>query len=61
MKDYLIGLLAFSFITYALFIVNSIVSPFNHFSLLEWVGILGIGIILKAGFDTYNSEVTEQN
>jgi hypothetical protein len=59
MKDYLIGLLAFSFITYGLFIVNSIVSPFNHFSLLEWVGIIGIGIILKAGLDTYYEEIAE--
>ena len=59
MKDYLLGLLAFTFITYGLFMVNSFISPYNHFSILEWVGILGIGIILKAGFDTYNSEVTE--
>lgn len=61
MKDYLLGLLAFTMITYGLFTLNAIVSPSNHFSILEWVGIVGIGIILKAGYDTYNSELTEQN
>jgi len=59
MKDYLLGLLAFSFITYGLFTISSLLSPYNHFSLLEWVGIIGIGIILKAGLDTYYEEITE--
>lgn len=59
MRDYLIGLLAFTILTYGLFMVNAIVSPFNHFSVLEWVGIVGICIILKAGIDTYYKEITE--
>ena len=59
MKEYLLGLLAFTILTYGLFLGNVFVSPYNHFSLLEWVGIIGIGIIFKAGIDTYNQEVTE--
>lgn len=61
MREYLLGILAFSFITYGLFITSAIISPYNHFSILEWVGIIGIGIIIKAGVDTYNKEITEQN
>ena len=60
MRDYLLGLFIFTMITYGLFMVNAIVSPFNHFSLLEWIGLMGIAIIIKAGFDTYYKEVTEQ-
>lgn len=60
MKDYLLGLLAFTIITYGLFLGNAFVSPYNHFSLLEWVGILGIFIIIKAGVDTYYQEIAEQ-
>jgi len=59
MKDYLIGLFAFMFITYVLFTLNAIISPSNHFSILEWVGLMGISIIIKAGFDTYYQEITE--
>ena len=59
MKEFLFGLLAFSIITYSLFLCNLAVSPYNHFSLLEWVGIMGIGIIFKAGVDTYYKEATE--
>lgn len=61
MKEYLLGLLAFTILTYGLFLGNAFVSPYNHFSLLEWVGIVGIGIIFKAGIDTYNGEITEHN
>ena len=59
MRDFIIGVFTFTMITYGLFLVNSMVSPYNHFSLLEWVGLMGIGIIFKAGIDTYNQEVTE--
>ena len=59
MKEFLFGLLAFSIITYGCFLMNVAVSPSNHFSLLEWIGIMGICIISKAGFDVYYKEVTE--
>jgi len=61
MKDYLIGLFAFMLITYTLFFINARLSPVNHFSLLEWVGLMGITIIIKAGLDTYQEEITEHH
>jgi hypothetical protein len=61
MRDFMIGVLAFTMLVYALFFISSVLNPINHLNILEWVGVVGIGIIIKAGIDIYYKEITEHN
>jgi hypothetical protein len=56
MRDYLTGILILFTVALVCYQVNRFTLPYSHFSFLEWIGIVMIGVIIKTGFDTYREE-----
>tara|TARA_B100000925_G_scaffold281317_1_gene252965 strand:+ start:54 stop:230 length:177 start_codon:yes stop_codon:yes gene_type:complete len=56
MRDFLVGLSIIFLVTVFSYTLNKVLNPYNHFSFLEWVGILGTLVIIKTGIDIYNEE-----
>lgn len=56
MKDFLTGILVLFLITIVSYKFSAFLNPHNHLSFLEWVGILGILVVIKTGIDIYNEE-----
>ena len=56
MRDFLVGLSIIFLVTVFSYTLNKVLNLYNHFSFLEWVGILGTMVIIKTGIDIYNEE-----
>ena len=56
MRDFLVGLSIIFLVTVFSYTLNKVLNLYNHFSFLEWVGILGTLVIIKTGIDIYNEE-----
>lgn len=55
-RDWLAGMFVFLVITATLYYFNKMIFPYNHYSMLEWYGIVMLIVVMKTGIDSWNKE-----
>lgn len=56
MKQYFLGVLLLFLITSILHGIHKLYSPLTHFNMLEWWGLVSLGLVVMSGYNTYRED-----
>lgn len=54
-RDWLVGTIIFALIALTVYMVGTVINPYNHLSLLECWGIFMLIVILRSGYLEYTN------